>query len=54
MIDKWIEQLKGGSCISEADLKRLCTHVSSLDYLSISSGANYHVMHMSHFLNFKS
>lgn len=34
MIDKWIEQLKGGSCISEADLKRLCTHVSSLDNLS--------------------
>ena len=28
MIDKWIEQLKSGSCISEADLKRLCTHVS--------------------------
>ena len=34
MIDKWIEQLKGGSCISEADLKRLCTHVSLSDNLS--------------------
>ena len=29
MIDKWIEQLKGGSCISEADLKKLCTQVMS-------------------------
>mmetsp|Transcript_28840 Transcript_28840/g.27628 ORF Transcript_28840/g.27628 Transcript_28840/m.27628 type:complete len:305 (+) Transcript_28840:154-1068(+) len=30
MIDKWIEQLKTGQCISEADLKKLCTHVKNL------------------------
>ena len=27
-IDKWIEQLKSGNCISEPDLKKLCIHVS--------------------------
>ncbi len=27
MIDKWIEQLKKGECISETDLKKLCIHV---------------------------
>ena len=31
MIDKWIEQLKNGLCIPEADLKKLCNIVSSVD-----------------------
>lgn len=30
MIDKWIEQLKQGRCISEGDLKRLCFIVKNL------------------------
>lgn len=30
MLDKWIEQLKKGQCISEPDLKRLCVIVKSL------------------------
>lgn len=30
MLDKWIEQLKLGHCIAEADLKKLCTQVKSL------------------------
>jgi hypothetical protein len=30
MLDKWIEQLKQGSCISEADLKKLCYIVKNL------------------------
>jgi len=29
-VDAWIATLKGGSCISEADLKRLCGHVKNL------------------------
>ena len=28
MIEKWIENLKSGQCISEADLKRLCSLVT--------------------------
>jgi hypothetical protein len=27
MIDKWIESLRGGQCIAEHDLKRLCAMV---------------------------
>ena len=30
MFERLIESLKGGSCISEADLKKLCTHVKNL------------------------
>jgi len=30
MLDKWIEQLKSGQCISELDLKRLCYLVKNL------------------------
>ena len=30
IVDKWIEMLQSGSCISEPDLKRLCTHVKNL------------------------
>lgn len=30
MIDKWIEELKKGNCISESDLKKLCIHVKNL------------------------
>ena len=30
MLDEWIEQLKKGSCISEADLKRLCYIVKGI------------------------
>ena len=30
MLDKWIEQLKKGNCISESDLKKLCVHVKNL------------------------
>ena len=30
MFQRLIESLKGGSCISEADLKKLCTHVKNL------------------------
>lgn len=29
-LDKWIEQLKSGMCISEMDLKRLCYHIKNL------------------------
>mmetsp|Transcript_3130 Transcript_3130/g.7055 ORF Transcript_3130/g.7055 Transcript_3130/m.7055 type:complete len:313 (-) Transcript_3130:159-1097(-) len=29
-IDRWIEQLKKGNCISEPDLKKLCIHVKNL------------------------
>jgi serine/threonine-protein phosphatase 6 catalytic subunit len=29
-IDKWIEDLKKGNCISEKDLKKLCIHVKNL------------------------
>lgn len=29
-VDEWIEQLKGGMCIAEMDLKRLCYHVKNL------------------------
>jgi hypothetical protein len=29
-LDKWIDQLKGGMCISEMDLKRLCYHIKNL------------------------
>ena len=29
-MDKWIEQLKSGMCISEMDLKRLCYHIKNL------------------------
>ena len=27
MLDKWIEELKKGNCISEPDLKKLCIQV---------------------------
>ena len=27
-VDKWIEDLRSGSCMSEADLKVLCVQVS--------------------------
>ena len=30
MFERFIESLKGGSCISEKDLKKLCTHVKNL------------------------
>jgi hypothetical protein len=30
MIDQWIEQLQKGLCISETDLKKLCTHVKNI------------------------
>lgn len=29
-LDDWIEKLKGGMCISEPDLKRLCYHIKNL------------------------
>ena len=29
MLDKWIEQLRAGNCISELDLKKLCINVSN-------------------------
>jgi len=29
-VDRWIEQLKGGMCISETCLKRLCYHIKNL------------------------
>ncbi len=28
MLDKWIEELKKGNCISEPDLKKLCIQVN--------------------------
>ena len=30
MLEKWIEQLRKGNCISEPDLKKLCVHVKNL------------------------
>lgn len=30
LIEKWIEQLKKGNCISEPDLKKLCIHVKNI------------------------
>ena len=29
-LDLWIEKLKGGMCISEMDLKRLCYYIKNL------------------------
>ena len=29
-LDEWIAQLKGGMCISETSLKRLCYHIKNL------------------------